>query len=131
MSLVSGAVLLRRLMAWLSVKDAKLALPPCSAGASAGLLAYLRKIRVTQKGTVAIVALVCVVLCCWQLLPAEHIGGVNNGDFGRMMEQIDLYWAQPQLDDESTQLVAVADQFLLRKFPQIGRRIDPVEVFVG
>ena len=35
------------------------------------------------------------------------------------------------LDDESTQLVAVADQFLLRKFPQIGRRIDPVEVFVG
>lgn len=44
------------------------------------------------------------VLCCWQLLPAEHIGGVNNGDFGRMMEQIDLYWAQPQLDDESTQL---------------------------
>ncbi len=103
-SFVSGAVLLRRLMAWLSVKDAKLALPPCSAGASGGLLAYLRKIRVTQKGTVAIVALVCVVLCCWQLLPAEHIGGVNNGDFGRMMEQIDLYWAQPQLDDESTQL---------------------------
>ena len=35
------------------------------------------------------------------------------------------------LDDEPTQLVAVADQFLLRKFPQIGRRIDPVEVFVG
>lgn len=50
MSLVSGAVLLRRLMAWLSVKDAKLALPPCSAGASGGLLAYLRKIRVTQRG---------------------------------------------------------------------------------
>lgn len=104
MSFASGAVLLRRLMAWLSVKDAKLALPPCSAGASGGLLAYLRKIRVTQKGTVAIVALVCVALCCWQLLPTEHIGGVNNGDFGRMMEQIDLYWAQPQLDDESTQL---------------------------
>lgn len=102
-SFASGAVVLRRLMAWLSVKEAKLALPPCSAGASGGLLAYLRKIRMTQKGTVAIVAMVCVVLCCWQLLPAEHIGGVNNGDFGRMMEQIDLYWAQPQLDDESTQ----------------------------
>ena len=52
-SFASGAVLLRRLMAWLSVKEAKLALPPCSAGASGGLLAYLRKIRVTQKGTVS------------------------------------------------------------------------------
>lgn len=104
MSLVSGAVLIRRLMAWLSVKEAKLALPPCSAGSSSGLLTYLRRIRVTQKGTVAAIAVVCVVLCCWQLLPAAHISGVNNGDFGRMMEQIDLYWAQPQLDDESTQM---------------------------
>lgn len=104
MSFVSGAVLVRRLMAWLSVKEAKLALPPCTAGTSGGLLTYLRRIRVTQTGTVAIVAVVCIVLCCWQLLPAAHIGGVNNGDFGRMMEQIDLYWAQPQLTDESTQL---------------------------
>ena len=128
MSLVSGAVLLRRLMAWLSVKEAKLALPPCLAGASGGLLAYLRKIRVTQKGTVAIVALVCVVLCCWQLLPAEHIGGVNNGDFGRMMEQIDLYWAQPQLDDESTQLAwGVVEDYSYREpfHPARLTSIDP------
>ena len=128
MSFTSGAVLLRRLMVWLSVKDAKLALPPCSAGASGGLLAYLRKIRVTQKGTVAIVALVCVALCCWQLLPAEHIGGVNNGDFGRMMEQIDLYWAQPQLDDESTQFEwGVVEDFSYREpfHPARLTSIDP------
>ena len=128
MSFASGAVLLRRLMAWLSVKEAKLALPPCSAGASGGLLPYLRKIRVTQKGTVAIVALVCVALCCWQLLPTEHIGGVNNGDFGRMMEQIDLYWAQPQLDDESTQFEwGVVEDFSYREpfHPAHLTSIDP------
>ena len=104
MSLVCGAVLVRRLMAWLSVKDAALALAPCPTGTSGGLLAMLRRWHVTQRGAVAAVAVLCVVLCCWQLLPSSHIGGVNNGDFGRMMEQIDLYWEQPQLADESTQL---------------------------
>lgn len=104
MSLVCAAVLARRVIAWLSVKESALSLPPCPTSVSDGLLNALRRFRLTRGGAVATVAVVCVALCCWQLLPAEHIGGVNNGDFGRMMEQIDLYWEAPQLADESTQL---------------------------
>ena len=50
--------------------------------------------------------MVCVVLCCWQLLPAEHIGGVKQRRLRAYDGTNDLYWAQPQLDAgvEETQL---------------------------
>lgn len=103
-----AVVLAQQVMTWLSREDTHLTLPRPSGveRAECTVLQHLRALPMNRRLLLWATAAMCVVLCCWQLLPAEHIGGVNNGDYGRMMEQIDLYWMPEQLADTSTQMSA-------------------------
>lgn len=97
-----GLIAGQRVFTWLSDRNAVLA--PIWAEAPSPLAAQQGSWHLSCKGLLALTAAVWVAIACAELLPESHIGGVNNGDYGRMMEQIDLYWTQPQLDDQDSQL---------------------------
>ena len=75
-----------------------------------------------------VTAIVWLGLIGGLLLTPSHIGGVNNGDFGRMMEQIDLYWLDEQLTDTSSQLATkVIEGYSYREpfHPERLTSVDP------
>ena len=101
---IGGGLLgLQRLFAWLSEKNTRLsleaeALPVAAAGH------WWQRLPLSRGALLAATAIVWLGLIGGLLLAPGHIGGVNNGDFGRMMEQLDLYWLEPQLVDTDSQL---------------------------
>ncbi len=126
---VCAAVLVQQVMHWLSREENHLTLPPCPAGQGrCTALQALSALTFNRRLLLGTTAALCVVLCCWQLLPQEHIGGVNNGDYGRMMEQIDLYWMPEQLSDTSTQMATqVVEDYSYREpfHPARLTSVDP------
>lgn len=113
--MINCIVVLQGLYRWLSKTDAQLAFPTIQMSEKLPT----NCINVTwldEKKLVWITAMLCCVLFCWQMLPANHVAGVNNGDYGRMMEQIDLWWMPEQLEDESTQASAyVVENYTFRE----------------
>lgn len=115
-------------MEWLRTAQGKLLLAPMPAGQEAGFLLTLRRVSISRQMVVSLTAVACIALSCWQLLPEEHIAGVNNGDYGRMMEQIDLYWQEEQLRDTSTQMSSqVVEDYSYREpfHPERLTSLDP------
>lgn len=122
----SGLIVCSSLFYWLSDRNAVLA--PVLAEEPSPLTAQRGGLRLSCKALLALTAAVWIGIACAELLPESHIGGVNNGDFGRMMEQLDLYWTQPQLDDESTQLgTQIIEDYSYREpfHPERLTSIDP------
>lgn len=122
----AGLIVGQRVFTWLSARDAVLA--PVQKDSPIPALSPGNGFALSCKGLLALTAALWIGLSCLELLPESHIGGVNNGDFGRMMEQIDLYWTQPQLDDESTQLgTLVIEDYSYREpfHPERLTSLDP------
>ncbi len=61
---------------------------------------WLTRLRISRKGLMWLCASLAIGMCCVLLLPSSHIGGVNNGDYGRMMEQMDLFWTPERSEIE-------------------------------
>ena len=56
-----------------------------------------------KRVTAFTAAAACLILVC-VMLPANHPVGINNGDFGRMMAQMDLTWTGDLYFDEQSQM---------------------------
>ena len=69
-------------------------------------------LRITRPALLTVTCMSCVILIAWLLFSPVHVGGVNNGDFGRMMEHLDIWWSQEQLDHADTQ----AGQFVIEDY---------------
>ncbi len=81
----------------------------------------------SRRLMVGLCALCCAVLCLWMLLPEVHIGGINNGDYGRMMEQTDLYWTEDITYDLSAQMGSrVVEDYTYREPFQL-KRLTPAD----
>ena len=121
------ALFTQRLLAFLASHDASLSLPWQHAEVRAPF-ARLDRLRPGRGAVMWLCAIMAFTICCCLLLPARHIGGVNNGDFGRMMEQIDLYWTRELLDHSSDQLATrVVEEYDYREpfHPQRLTSADP------
>lgn len=94
----------QRVFAWLSERNTRLSLDAEALPVVAADAPWWRRIPVSRGALLMVTTLVWLGMIGALLLPRSHIGGVNNGDFGRMMEQLDLYWLEPQLTDTSSQL---------------------------
>lgn len=132
LSLLGGLAALvlfgERLLACLASREVPLALPWRNAGGAVPCYVRLNRIRITRTAAVWLCAVLAITICCWVLLPAQHVGGVNNGDFGRMMEQIDLYWTKELLDNSSEQAgIWVIEEYDYREpfHPQRLTSADP------
>lgn len=115
---ISAVVLANALMNWLRALDSHFALQPIVAQPQRNVLLSAHKLQLHPNLLPWITGSICILMFFWQVLPADHVAGVNNGDFGRMMEQIDLYWMPEQLEDESTQeetYVYVIEKFDFRE----------------
>lgn len=121
-----GLMAAQRLFIWLSDRNAVLA--PVSQDICVPQLSTAEKPCFSCNALLAVTAAVWIAIACGELLPESHIGSINNGDFGRMMEQLDLYWTQPQLDDQATQLgTQVIEDFSYREpfHPERLTSLDP------
>ncbi len=82
---------------------------------------------ISRNGLICTCLAVCVLLGVWLLGTESHIGGVNNGDFGRMMEQIDLYWTEDMVYDLDAQLgTQVTEDYSYRE-PFHPERLTPAD----
>ncbi|MBQ3156621.1 MAG: hypothetical protein IJB81_06805 [Clostridia bacterium] len=89
---------LERVFIWLSEKGMRLSPEPLLQP-----IVQRRSIPVTRGGLLMATAVAWAVIIAWTILPDVHMGGVNNGDYGRMMEQLGLSFAQEQLENPETQ----------------------------
>ena len=53
---------------------------------------FVRAVADSQRKTVLAVALLALIMVCSIQFARPRAGAVNNGDYGRMMEQLDLTW---------------------------------------
>lgn len=132
LSLLGGLAALvllgERVFTCLASREVALALPWRRMGGTVPFYARLNRVRISRSAMVWLCAVLAVTICCCLLLPERHIGGVNNGDFGRMMEQIDLYWTQELLDNSSEQAgIWVIEEYDYREpfHPQRLTSADP------
>lgn len=116
-----GACLVQRVCAWFSESHAKLrqdapALTVCAKAAPLG--SGISRIQITRNRLLWGSAIACVAIAAMLLLPQNHVGGVNNGDYGRMMDQLDLFWTQEFLDhsDLQAETVVIENYTYLRPF---------------
>ncbi len=123
-----GASLLgaQRVFVWLSEKGTRLS-PAAAALPVPDGMTWWRSIPVSRNALLAMTAIVWLVLIGMLLLPTSHIGGVNNGDFGRMMEQLDLYWLEPQLADPDSQLARQVIEGYSYREPFHPERLTPAD----
>ena len=102
---IGGAlVAFQRVFTWLGEKGTCLSPEAETLPAAAVSAGWWQRITISRGALLTVTAIVWLGLIGGLLLTPSHIGGVNNGDFGRMMEQIDLYWLDEQLTDTSSQL---------------------------
>lgn len=90
---IEVATLANAIMNWLQTMEAPLAMRAVPAEQTRDTLMQLHRLHVHEQLLPILTVIVCVIMFIWQVLPDNHLAGVNNGDYGRMMEQIDLRWA--------------------------------------
>lgn len=77
--------------------------------------------------SVAVCVCLSLLLVGMTLLPGVHVGGVNNGDFGRMMKQLDLYWLPEQLEHDEQQLAYAVMEHYDYLTPFHPARLTPLD----
>ena len=84
-------------------------------------------IRVCSSGrlTLYVVAAAAVIMSSATLLRSDRAGCVNNGDFGRMMSSIDLYWTS-EAEERGTELHWVIEEYNW-KAPFNWKRLTPLK----
>ena len=107
-ALVAGVCLANRLFVWLAGPDA--ALRPLATQES---VVWKPKYFLSQGTLTACCAVACVGIGLWILLPEPHIGGVNNGDYGRMMDQLGIFWTDDVAADGDAQISRVQEEYVL------------------
>ncbi len=88
---------LERMFIWMSEKGTKLALAP-----QPEAILRKRSFAVSRRAVLLATAAAWILIIAWTVLPEVHMGGVNNGDYGRMMDQLGItytqeLWAHPEL----------------------------------
>ncbi|MDD3335787.1 MAG: hypothetical protein PHI98_09790 [Eubacteriales bacterium] len=68
------------------------------------LAGWAERFAFSRKQLLWVSGVACLCIGCMLLLPQKHIGSVNNGDFGRMMNRLDIFWTQEYLDRSEEQL---------------------------
>lgn len=122
----SGLIVCQRVFTWLADRNAVLA--PVWVEAPSPVAAHRSGLQISCRALLAVTAAVWVVIACAELLPESHIGGVNNGDYGRMMEQINIDWLPEQAADYATQAnVHVIENYAYREpfHPECLTPLDP------
>jgi len=116
-----------RVFIWLSDKDAKLSALKGEAEAGERAMGKPVGITVSKPAVMWITGLLSVAVCCMLLLPERHIGGVNNGDYGRMMEQIDINWTDDIMYDIAAQSgTTIIEDYTYRE-PFHPERLTPLD----
>jgi len=87
-----------RIFTWLAEKGTSLA-PVCVEA----VIPRRRSISVSRRAVVVVTAALWVLIISWTILPDNHMGGVNNGDYGRMMEQLKLTFTSDLLEHQELQ----------------------------
>ncbi len=94
-------LLSQKVLVFLSSREAALVSPWSDETLEKNTVSWLARVNVSREKLLWMCGLIGIGMCCFLLLPASHIGGVDNGDYGRMMEQIDLYWTPERAEIES------------------------------
>lgn len=113
---------LERVFQWLAEKNTRLSPEP-----QAEALPGHWNIPVTRSGLLLATAIAWAVIIAWTILPDVHMGGVNNGDYGRMMEQLGLSYAQEQMDHPETQAgILVVEEYAVSS-PLDWKSLTPLD----
>ena len=119
---IEAATLANAIMNWLRTMEAPLAMRAVPAEQTRDKLMQLHRLHVHEQLLPILTVIVCVIMFIWQVLPDNHLAGVNNGDYGRMMEQIDLRWAAEQIENASTQAqTCVVEKYALSEALHLSR----------
>ena len=95
---VCGTLLgMERMFVWMAEKGTALALEP-----QPEAVLSKRSFAVSRRAVLLATAAAWVLIIAWTILPEVHMGGVNNGDYGRMMDQLGItytqeMWEHPEL----------------------------------
>lgn len=123
----AGGVL-SRLVAFLGNENSRLR--PVSVGDAAYvplLSGRVGQLRLSSGQVTALCVCLAALMLGVTLGPEAHVGGVNNGDFGRMMNQLDLYWLPEQLEHSEQQLAwGVIEDYDYRE-PFHAARLTPLD----
>lgn len=109
-AVVAGVCLGSRLCGWLSSRDA--ALRPVSVLEEVN---WRPRLSLSRGALIACCAIACVCIGLWTLAPESHIGGIYNGDYGRMMDQLGIIWTDDLMGDYETQTSRVVEEYALRE----------------
>lgn len=121
-AIVSGLCFANRCMIFLADRNATLRRREAAPEA-------LRVLRIafTRSTLVTVCALLCAVIGFCTLSPEVHIGGVNNGDYGRMMDQLGLFWTDDVAQDLAYQSSRVIEEYTMPEpfHPERLTALDP------
>lgn len=109
-AVVAGVCLGSRLCGWLSSRDA--ALRPVAALEE---VTWRPRLSLSRGALMACCAVSCVCIGLWTLASEAHIGGIYNGDYGRMMDQLGIIWTDDLMGDYETQTSRVVEEYALRE----------------
>ena len=102
-------------------------LPSPQEPAAGFLLQKLRKAADSRALALLVTGVTAVFMLVMVFAPADHPASVNNGDFGRMMIQMDLTWEGMQYYDTATQAGRYAiEEFVFTK-PFRPLKLTPLE----
>lgn len=86
-----------------------------------------RDLQTERLRFVGICGLICLTICGALMLPESHPGGVNNGDYGRMMEHLDISWTEEYEQNLELQAVShVIEEYDFRE-PFHPLRMTPLD----
>ena len=115
--LTAGVALASGVLEWLSVSGGMLR-GEAPQNVAKPRMKWLETVHVTRGVLVYLTVIACIAVSCLLLLPQVHVGGVNNGDYGRMMDQLDLTFTQEyqQKQDEQAGVRVIEEYDYFRDF---------------
>ena len=119
-AIVSGLCFANRCMIFLADRNAALRRQEAAPEA-----ARVLHIAFSRHTLVTVCALICAVIGLWTLAPEVHVGGVNNGDYGRMMDPLGLYWTDEVAQDLTAQTSRVIEEYTTPVPFELGQLVDP------
>jgi hypothetical protein len=105
-AIAAGLCFANRVMIWLAGRDA-----PLRRREEIAEVLNRRRRAVPREALLICCAVICAVIGVCTLAPDVHIGGVNNGDYGRMMDQLGLFWTDEVAQDLSAQSSRVIEEY--------------------